>query len=246
MARFSGGGQWSALKPERGVMTAMIVLTAICLVINVGGPPVIALVEHLVLRPRTALGWEPWQLVTNGFIEPDFIDLLLTFVMFIFFGNPLEQRLGAGAFWKIFLGGIIGGSLLAAIVGRFVAPDVPLAGAQPAMTALLVAFGALWRGQQVRAYGVAQMSATTMTWIFVGINVLVCVKAMRMNWHAGLLALCAVAGAALAGWILTRRGGIDIGGLRGSLDRMRMWRLKRRYRVLTGGRDAPPNKRWLN
>ncbi|HEY2747083.1 MAG TPA: rhomboid family intramembrane serine protease [Polyangia bacterium] len=245
MARFRGG-QWAALKPERGVMAAMIVLTAICLVINVGGAPIQLLAQHLVLRPRTALGWEPWQLVTNGFIEPDFIDLLLTFVMFIFFGNPLEQRLGTRAFWKVFVGGIIGGSLVAAVVGRIWAPDVPILGAQPAMTALLVAFGALWAGQQVSAYGVAQMSATTMTWIFVGINVLACVKAMRADWHIGLLELSAVAGAGLAGWLLTRRGGIDIGGLGRSFDRMKMWRLKRRYRVLTGGREGPPNKRWLN
>jgi len=160
-----------------------------------------------------------------------------------FGGAVMALVLGAGAFWKIFLGGIVGGSVLAAAVGRILAPNVPIASAQPAMTALLVAFGALWSGQQVRAYGVAQMSATTMTWIFVGINVLVCFKAMSVNWQAGLLELCAVAGAALAGWLLTRRGGLDI---RGSFDRMRMWRLKRRYRVLTGGRDAPPNKRWLN
>ena len=237
------GGQWAALKPERGVMTLMIVLTAICLVINVAGAAVAPLFEHLILRPRTAIGWEPWQLVTNAFIEPDFIDLLLTFVMLIFFGNPIEQRMGSRGFWKLFLGGVIGGSLVAAAVGRFIAPDAPLAGAQPALTALLVGFGALWAGQQVRAYGVAQMSATTMTWIFVGINVLVCLKAMRVDWRLGLVSLCAVAGAALAGWLLTRRGGIDLGG---SLDRMKMWRLKRRYKVLTGGRGEGAGKRWLN
>ena len=49
--------------------------------------------------------------------------------MLIFFGNPLEQRLGARGFWKIFVGGVIGGSLLAALVGRLFAPDVPLSGA---------------------------------------------------------------------------------------------------------------------
>src|SRR5439155_8251789 len=141
-----------------------IVLTVICVIINFGGAAILPLLHHLVLTPRRALGWEPWQLLTNAFIEPDFIDLLLTFVMLIFFGNPVEQRMGAGGFWKILVGGMIGGSLLAALVGRFIAPNSPMAGAQPAMTALLVGFGALWRGQQVRAYGVAQMSATTMTW----------------------------------------------------------------------------------
>jgi hypothetical protein len=36
---------------------------------------------------------------------------------------------------------------------------------------------------------------------------------------------------------------MDLGG---SLDRMRMWRLKRRYKVLTGGRDTSGGKCWLN
>jgi membrane associated rhomboid family serine protease len=244
MARYSGGGgQLQALKPDRGVMAAMIVLTAVCIIINFGGAAVAPALRHLVLTPRTAIGWEPWQLVTNAFLEPSFIDLILTFVMLIFFGNPIEQRMGAGGFWKIFLGGIIGGSLLAALVGRVIAPETALAGAQPAMTALLVAFGALWRGQQVRAYGVAQMSATTMTWIFVGINVLVCMKAISVDWHQGVMSLCAVVGAAFAGWLLTRRGGVNLGA---SFDKMRMWRLKRRYKVLTGGRDSRDDKRFLN
>lgn len=231
------------LKPDRGVLSAMIVLTAVWLVFTVGGQALAWLVPHLVLVPGRAIGPEPWQIVTNGFIESDFFDILLTCVMLIFFGNPLEQRMGAGGFWKIFVGGMIGGSLLAAIVGRFVAPGVAIAGAQPATTALLVAFGVLWARQPVMAYGMAQMSATTMTWIFVGINALSYLRVMTKDWHVGLVGLCAMSGAALAGWLLARRGGLDLGG---SLDKMRMWRLKRRYRVLTGGRDSREDKRYLN
>ena len=107
----SGSGQWAALRPERGVMGAMIALGAVWFVFAFGGSAVAWLLPHLVLTPRTALGREPWQLVTNGFIETDFIQLLLTAVMLIFFGNPLEQRMGPRGFWKIFIGGIVGGSL---------------------------------------------------------------------------------------------------------------------------------------
>ena len=90
------------------------------------------------------------------------------------------------------------------------------------------------------------MSATTMTWIFVGINALSYLQVMRVDWRIGVIGLCAMTGAALAGWLLSRRGGISLSGLGGSFDRMRMWRLKRRYRVLTGGRDSRDDKRWLN
>lgn len=231
------------LKPDRGVLSAMIVLAAVWLVFAVGGQALAWLLPHLVLVPGRAIGPEPWQIVTNGFIEDGFIRVILTCVMLIFFGNPLEQRLGAAGFWKIFVGGMIGGSLLAALVGKLIAPNVPLAGAQPATTALLVAFGVLWARQPVMAYGLAQMSATTMTWIFVGINALSYLEVMRMDWRVGVLGLCAMSGAAIAGWLLARRGGVDLGG---SLDKMRMWRLKRRYRVLTGGRDGRDDKRFLN
>jgi hypothetical protein len=96
----------------------------------------------------------------------------------------------------------------------------------------------------VRAYGVMQMSARTMAWIFVGITAATYLFALTDDWRQALLGLAAMTGAALAGWLLTRRGGIDVGG---SLDKMRMWRLKRRYKVLTGGREStPPDKRWLN
>ena len=86
-------------------------------------------------------------------------------------------------------------------------------------------------------------NARTMAWIFVAITAATYLFALADDWRQALLGLAAMSGAALAGWLLTRRGGIDLGG---SLDRMKMWRLKRRYRVLSGGRDAPPDKRWLN
>jgi membrane associated rhomboid family serine protease len=244
MARGPSQLEMMGLKPDRGVITAMVLLTVIWLVFAVGGMDVRAFyIQHLILHPRTGLGWEPWQLLTGGFINVQLRDVFFVAVSLIFFGNPIEQQLGARTFWKVFIGGAIGGAIFAAALGRLIAPDAPVVGSQPAVTALLMAFGALWGGQQVRAYGVMQMSAKTMAWIFVGITAATYLFALGDDWRQALLGLAAMTGAALAGWLLTRRGGIDLGG---SLDRMKMWRLKRRYRVLNGGRDTPPNKRWLN
>jgi membrane associated rhomboid family serine protease len=237
------------LKPDRGVIGAMVALTLIWLLFAVGGADVHAFyIQHLILRPRMAFGWEPWQLLTSGFVNVQLRDVFFVAVSLIFFGNPIEQQLGARTFWKVFIGGAIGGAIAASLLGRLIAPDAHMTGSQPAVTALLMAFGALWGGQQVRAYGVMQMSARTMAWIFVAITAATYVFALADDWRQALLGLAAMTGAALAGWLLTRRGGIDLGG---SLDRMKMWRLKRRYRVLTGGRaagprDTPPDKRFLN
>jgi membrane associated rhomboid family serine protease len=244
MAR--GPSQWDTLglKPDRGVIGAMIALTLIWLVFAVGGRAVqLFYLEHLILRPRAAFGWEPWQLLTSGFVNVQLRDVFFVAVSLIFFGNPIEQQLGEKTFWKVFIGGAIGGAIFAAALGRLIAPNAHFTGSQPAVTALLMAFGALWGGQQVRAYGVMQMSARTMAWIFVAITAATYLFALGDDWQQALLGLAAMTGAALAGWLLTRRGGMDVGG---SLDRMKMWRLKRRYKVLTGGRDTPPNKRWLN
>lgn len=244
MAR--GPSQWQTmgLKPERGVITVLIALTLIWLVFAVGGREIqLFYLQHLILRPRAAFGWEPWQLLTSGFINVQLRDVFFVAVSLIFFGNPIEQQLGEKTFWKVFIGGAIGGAIFAAALGRLIAPEAHVTGSQPAVTALLMAFGALWGGQQVRAYGVMQMSARTMAWIFVAITAATYLFALTDDWQQALLGLAAMTGAALAGWLLTRRGGIDLGG---SFDKMRMWRLKRRYRVLTGGRDSPPNKRWLN
>ncbi|MCU1280984.1 MAG: rhomboid family intrarane serine protease [bacterium] len=233
------------LKPDRGVIGALVALFAIWLVFAAGGEAVrLFYVQHLVLRPRLALGWEPWQLLSSGFVNVQLRDVFFVGVSLIFFGNPIEQQLGPRMFWKVFVGGAIGGALAAALLGRLIAPDAHMTGSQPAVTALLMAFGALWGGQQVRAYGVMQMSARTMAWIFVGITAATYLFAITDDWQQALLGLAAMSGAALAGWLISRRGGISVGG---SLDKMRMWRLKRRYRVLSGGRDTGgTDKRWLN
>lgn len=244
MAR--GPSQWQllGLKPDRGVIAAMIALAVVWIAFAVGGAVVQAFyVEHLMLTPRLGLGREPWQLLSSGFVHVRGADLVWTAVGLIFFGNPIEQQLGERAFWRVFIGGAIASAVAAAVVGRFVLPDQPIPVTMGSTTALLMAFGAAWRSQPVMAYGVAQMRASALAWVFLGITVLMVLLA-GMPWRATLVELGAVAGAAAAGWVLASRGGV--GGLRGSLDKMRMWRLKRRYRVLSGGRSAHDDKRYLN
>jgi hypothetical protein len=93
------------------------------------------------------------------------------------------------------------------------------------------------------------MRATTMAFIFFGITVISCLVQLDTSvegmWRIVLTELAALCGAAAAGWFLATRR-IGGGGIGRSIDRMRMWRLKRRYRVLTGGRDSRDDKRWLN
>jgi hypothetical protein len=73
-----------------------------------------------------------------------------------------------------------------------------MTGSQPAVTALLMAFGALWGGQQVRAYGVMQMSARTMAWIFVGITAATYIFALGDDWRQAARGRCRAARTSLS------------------------------------------------
>ncbi|MDB4967218.1 MAG: rhomboid family intrarane serine protease [Myxococcales bacterium] len=236
------------LKPDRSVTAALVGLTVLWLGFSFGGEAVKNFyVQHLLVTPRRAIGVEPWQLLTGGFIHLRLGELFMTAVMLIFFGNPIEQQMGERAFWRIFIGGGVVGAIAAALLGRLILPGQPVPLSSAATTALLLAFGAAWRGQSVMAYGMAQMRATTMALVFFAITVVSClVRLDDLPWQIVVIELAALVGAAGAGWVLAspRAGGSKGGGL--SFEKFRTWRLKRKYRVLTGGRDSRDDKRWLN
>jgi membrane associated rhomboid family serine protease len=244
LRRSSQWDQWG-LRPDRGVISLLVVLTLIYLVFKLGPAPIQQFfVEHLMLRPRLGLGVEPWQLVTSGFVEGGLRAVFATAITLIFFGNVVEQMLGARGLWKLFIAGTVGGGLFMALLGRLLAPDVQLFGAQSAGTAILVAYAVLMSGRDVMAFGVARMRGGTIAWIWIGIAVISCLAdALDGNGLRAALEIAGLTGAGLAGWLVVGRGGVGLGGLRGSFDRMRLWRLRRRYRVLSGGRD---DKRYLN
>jgi len=226
----------------------LIALALITAFFELGGMRAAEVLRHVLLTPALAIGPEPWQLVTSGFIHPSFGDLLMTGIMLIFFGNQIEQRFGAAAFLKIYIGGGVAASVAAAVVGRLIAPGTPVLTSMATSTALLMAFGAGWRRQPVMAYGMAEMRASSLAWVFLGINMLVIVAQIRSLGLVGVIVmLAAVGGAAAAGWFLVlSAGGKSGGGLRESLDRMKLWRLRRRYRVLDGGRSGRNDKTYLN
>src|SRR3954467_4784536 len=99
--------QWQSLglKPDRGVLSLLIALAVMTLFFELGGARAGQLLEHLIVVPRLAIGPEPWQILTSGFIHPPFGDLLMTAIMLIFFGNQLEARFGAKTFLKVYAGG---------------------------------------------------------------------------------------------------------------------------------------------
>jgi membrane associated rhomboid family serine protease len=235
------------LTPQRGVITLLAVYLASWALINLGGEPVQAFVSrHLLLTPRHAIGLEPWQLVTNAFVIDDLESVFFLSITLIFFGNAVERLLGAGRLWKIYIAGIFGGSLLWALFARALWPDLTIAVTSAAGTAVLVAYAAQLSRQQVSLFGGAPVSGGMIAWIWIGIAVIGALfRVAKGHWLSALVDIVGMLGGGIAGWLMVRGGSLGLGGIKDTLDRVKMWRLRRRYKVISGGRSSD-DKSYLN
>jgi membrane associated rhomboid family serine protease len=239
------------LRPDRGVIALLIVYMLGWAALHVE-PISSFVVQHLILVPRRAIGPEPWQLLTSEFFMIRLRMVLNVAVTLLFFGNTMEQLLGAKRLWIIWVVGAFGGSLAAALMGLVLAPNSPMPGAG-AGSALLVVYAVMLSGRQAMLFGATPVRVGVIAWFWIGIQALGAVVDMGEGQAvAGILELTEMAGGCLAGWWLAHafKGGRSAGGgVRDSLDRFKLWRLRRRYQVLDGGRKGGPDKkdkRYLN
>jgi membrane associated rhomboid family serine protease len=237
------------LVPDRGVISILVVLTVVWVVFRFAGAALGGILAHLILLPARGIGPEPWQLATNFFINLRLSDILMAAVTLLFFGNAVERTLGVRGVWKTFIIGGIGGSIAAALIGRLILPEAPILGSAGAATAMLTAFAACADNMRVSFFGAGDIRPSTMAWIWLGISVLFALFQIEdVGWQRVVISLSMLAGSAAAGWWVggrgrRSRGGFDVGG---SIDKLKLWRLKRRYKVLTGGRDSRDSKNYLN
>jgi membrane associated rhomboid family serine protease len=228
---------WMGWRPSPGVVGVLVALVAAFAAIRMSGQEKFVL-EHLALSPRRALGPEPWQLFTHGFVHFSFGPLLSTVVAVWFFGTPVEQRGGRAYLFKVLIGATLLSGLAAAALGWIVPPgrlSAPmLVGGIGASAAAIAAFATVYGKTPILLFGVQQMRASTTAYIFLGIT------ALMFLWEGNWLGLvAAAAGAAWGTWGADLR----ITRLRIAWDKARLWRLRRRYKVISGGRDS---KRYLN
>lgn len=220
---------WIGLRPSPAALSIMVILLAICVANAILGTPVFVR-EHLLMTPRRGLGVEPWQLVTNAFIHVQLGSLFSTAITLWFFGTPVEQQLGRGRFLQILGMATLAGSLAAAALGRLLAPDALIGGAGPAATAVIAAFGVSYGAQPLLLFGVQQIKASTCAIIFLSIS-----GAMYLV-NGDVLGFAGAAAGAAVGAIATRGAGLD--GVRAWWEGVKKRRIRRRYKVLPGGRDS--------
>jgi hypothetical protein len=86
----------------------------------------------------------------------------------------------------------------------------------------------------VSPFGIQQVRASTLALILIGLNVIMDLVEQRWLMLAGSLA-----GAAVGWWLAGGKiSGVSIAREPSWSERFRKWRLRRRYRVIPGGRDT--------
>jgi membrane associated rhomboid family serine protease len=78
-----------------------------------------ALETKYIFEPESILaGKQYYRLVTSAFLHADWRHLIVNMVSLYFFGGPVEYALGKPLFLLVYLGAIVGGSLLSLYVHR--------------------------------------------------------------------------------------------------------------------------------
>jgi len=216
----------SAIKALLVAETAMFLFFLIAIPLR----PVMA--AHLVLGPRLFAG-EYWQLVTSLFLHIDPNRFLFSVLGIWWAGSDVERAHGTRRMLVLFfLSGILANLVFATVSRALLGDVISFGGASLAVLALFVAFGRIYGRTMVNLFGVFAVQARYIAIAFVAWDVVFALAAV--NWPE----LAGIAVATLVGYLLAVPGALD------SLwDRLKVRRLRRRYRVIDGGR---PPKKYVN
>ncbi|WP_412068468.1 rhomboid family intramembrane serine protease [Rubrivirga sp. IMCC43871] len=141
------------------------------------GVPGLALLDWLTLSPLPEVALvRPWTVLTYGFVNafPSFFGLIsFAFGMYWlnWMGRDFEETYGSGGLLAVYLFGVLGGALLAIVLG-LILPTAPLRayfGLWTPVTAVLCAVGTL---QPNRGVGLFLLGVVPMKWIAIGFVVL--------------------------------------------------------------------------
>jgi len=193
------------------------------------------MVDYVLLSPMQCFGkLYLWQPLTSMFLETSGLAFFFTIFAMWLFVPALEQHWGWRRFLFFFLSVGVLSNLVGVVLSHYYQPRL-FGGFNEATLAVVVAFGVLWGKQPVSFFGVLPMSARQLALVIVGLAYIQ--LAIAGDWIMLVVTTVAVAYAMLitsyrfspARWF----------------EQWRMARLRRRYKVLSGGRE-PTEKKWLN
>jgi membrane associated rhomboid family serine protease len=209
-------------------MAGVLVALVACFVLFTLSPLKTFASAHLVLVPQRALK-QPWTLLTSAFLHGSLGGLASSGLGLWFFGGPLGEAVGRRRLAIVLLVATVLGSLASALLGLKLHPTATLYGAAPATTAAIAGFGVVYAGTPVRLFGLQELRASTVAGVFLILS------GVLYLMGGDLLGLAGAGAGAAVGAASTMK--LDIGFLRQPLKRLHRWRIRRRYRVIPGGRD---------
>jgi len=95
-------------------------------------------------------GFQPWQLVTYGFLHGSVTHIFFNMLALYMFGGELERLFGARFFLQYYVVSIISAALMHLVVtGWMGAPPLPTVGASGGVFGILLAFGMFFPNRRV-------------------------------------------------------------------------------------------------
>lgn len=144
--------------------------------------------------------FQPWQLLTYGFLHGGFSHLFFNMLALFMFGAPLEQTWGEKRFLTYYLVCIAGAGVCQLLVGWLASSSAPVLGASGGVFGLLLAYGMLFPNQRVMLlFPPIPMKARTFVIVFGAMELVFGFT----GWQPGV-AHFAHLGGMLFGWLLIR------------------------------------------
>jgi membrane associated rhomboid family serine protease len=149
-----------------GLMAALLALSIAGVTGARNGMP--GLLDSGILSVPAVWRGQVWRLVTFVLFEVGPLALIFSCLILYWFGADLAARWGARQFLAVFFGlGAMSGAVTCLVgLGWKAAALVPHAGSAPALDGLVVAWGLLHKGREVRLWGVVRLTGQ---WLIVAI-----------------------------------------------------------------------------
>jgi membrane associated rhomboid family serine protease len=189
---------------------------------------------HLAVGPRLFIG-EYWQLLTAIFLHLDPQSLFWNVVGIWWAGADVERAQGTRRMLTLFLVGGVLTNLTYAVVERYAFGEGAIfGGASFAVLTLIAAWGRIYDRTAMSIFGAFSLQARHIAMALIVWSVVASLAGPVVNWAS----LAATAAAVLVGL-----AGATPRGFEGLWDALKVRRLRRRYRVIDGGR---PPKKYVN
>lgn len=218
----------------------MLVLAVITVAVFIVGAYWSPLVRALLLDADRALKHgQLWRLVTVAFVHGGFVPFLFGVLGLWWIGSFIERAIGTSRAVLMFFACTLAGSVVVSLLHFATHYVYTPAGSGAALFGMIAASAFIYGPQPVLLFGAKPARADIVAWIFCGVILLMEVVQLDFLGAVGDLA------GGAAAWMVVRGGfpSFDVGT---RWARLRLWWLRRRYKVLDGGKSSSREKKWMN